>query len=65
MADADTENKRRSALCITGNTTMPLADGTIDDNDRMHATWYYAGIDPGAAVATATKKTLLLLGVGK
>ncbi len=63
----DTENKRRSALCLPFYaTSYPEPDGTIDDNDRMHTTGWYSGIDPGGVVIVANvKRTLLLLGVGR
>jgi len=61
----DTEDKRRSAICIPWYvTTAPLADGTIDDNDRMHATGWYSGIDPGGVVVSdARRRNGLLLNV--
>jgi hypothetical protein len=37
----DTANERRSKL---GRHVLPLADGTIDQADRQHKVWKYAGI---------------------
>lgn len=45
----DTENKRRSAL---GRSILPRPDGTIDQADRQHKVWKYAGILAGAPVTT-------------
>ena len=46
----DTETKRRGAFNNFLHRVMPLADGTVDDKDRMQATGYYAGIEPTSPV---------------
>lgn len=37
----DSENKRRAAANVLLYATMPLADGTIDADDRKHACYLY------------------------
>lgn len=46
MADADTENKRRSAiyLIVSSMIVAPVPDGTIATVDRQHITGVYCGI---------------------
>lgn len=46
----DSRNKRASALNSVPIIVAPLADGTIDDNDRQQITWLYAGIVAGIPV---------------
>lgn len=54
----DTASKRVSALRMT----LPLPDGTIDQGDRQHVTWNYAGILAGALVRrSGVRATLTLL----
>ncbi len=43
----DTENKRRSKL---GRHVLPNPDGTMDQADRQHKVWKYAGILSTAVV---------------
>ena len=43
----DSTNKRASAIQSIPHVFGPVADGTIDDLDRMQVTWLYAGIAPG------------------
>ena len=66
MANLDTEDKRRSAPNMILFVIHPVADGTIDAQDREQATWIYSGIAPGSPVAMLTRPgKLLLLGVGQ
>ena len=44
MANLDTENKRRAAFNLLPYVIPPVADGTINSNDREQATWIYSGI---------------------
>ena len=46
----DSRNKRASAINILPHTIYPVPDGTIDDLDRIQATWLYSGIAVGEAV---------------
>ncbi len=57
MADADTEQKRRSVLAVAGTMLLPTDDGTIDTGDRSHLCLRYSGIDaanPSPIVITPT-----------
>lgn len=64
MANLDTENKRRSATGIFHVYTIPpKPDGTIDADDREHATYLYAGLGAGASPAGYYKPVGLLMGV--
>lgn len=64
MANCDTQDKRRSAINISPFVIHPVADGTIDAQDREQATWIYAGITVGTPpVITKRAGQLLLLGV--
>ncbi len=46
MANLDTYNKRRSVTGIMGLfTILPIADGTIGKQDRVHLATYYSGIE--------------------
>ena len=57
----DSENKRRSAISMPFLAVAPVADGTIDAQDREQATWIYSGITLAApAVAIGIRKGLLL-----
>jgi len=61
MANLDSENKRRSATGIFGFYTIPPApDSTIDENDRMQATYLYSGIDPQTSIPGYWKPQMLL-----
>jgi len=41
----DTQNKRRSVTSMIGiSTVLPLADGTVGTQDRVHVAFYYSGI---------------------
>ncbi len=42
----DTRDKRTSVndVLMPYRTAMPLADGTVDDDDRLTAGWMYSGI---------------------
>ncbi len=42
----DTENKRRSVSGYGGAKVAPAPDGTIEDADRYHMGWIYAGTTP-------------------
>ena len=42
----DTENKRRSVICV-----LPAPDGTIAAVDRQQISWIYSGIAVAEAVA--------------
>ncbi len=50
----DTETKRRSVIgsSLLFLVTLPLADNTIANVDRMHITGLYAGITPTAGITT-------------
>lgn len=39
----DTENKRRAVIQIIPLATLPVSDGTIDDDDRRMITGVYPG----------------------
>lgn len=43
----DTEDKRRSAL---NEGILPVADGSVDQQDRPHSVWIYRGINITGAV---------------
>jgi len=46
----DTESKRRSVYGYTpGSCIAPLADASVDDADRYHMAWIYAGTSPSGA----------------
>jgi len=65
MADADTEDKRRSAMNMFLFVVNPLADGTIDAQDREQATGIYSGITVGGLpIITRRPGKILLLRVG-
>jgi hypothetical protein len=58
----DTENKRRSVSGYTCTCVYPVADGTVDVNDREMVAWLYSGIDPAAPSADeGTPMTLMAL----
>ena len=40
----DSREKRASAINVLPIVTYPVADGVIDNFDRMQATWLYSGI---------------------
>lgn len=62
MANADTENKRRSAVCCIPHVVYPLADGTIGAADREQVAYIYSGIAvSGAPVITVNRSRDLLL----
>ena len=63
MADADTEDKRRSAISFLMMTVDPVPDGVIDTLDRVQAAWEYSGITPGGAIEVTGRRQGLLLGV--
>ena len=44
----DTQDKRASAIRMC----MSVADGTIDDGDRVQSTWNYRGISIAEAIET-------------
>ena len=56
----DTEAKRRSATQMPWMVIPPLADSTIDAQDRMHATGYYAGITLAVGISKGPNAGLLL-----
>jgi len=62
MANLDTVNKRRSVIQIPVLTLAPVADGTIDDNDRRQMAYIYCGFEtPGV---TDIVQHLMMLGIG-
>lgn len=62
MANADTENKRRSAVCMLPHVVYPEPDGTIAAADREHVAYIYCGITvSGAAPAVLNRCRDLLL----
>jgi len=55
MANLDSTNKRRSATGIFHLFTIPWnPDGGDSEENRMHATYLYAGIAPGDATVIVT-----------
>ena len=59
----DSEDKRRSATQMPWMHIAPVPDGTIDAQDRIHATGYYAGITVGEGDEAKGLNVGLLLGV--
>ncbi len=59
----DTVNKRRSIIQVPALTLAPVADGTIDDNDRRQMAYIYCGFET-APPPTAGAQNLMLLGAG-
>ena len=50
----DSTNKRRAVIQLPPLTLPPIADGTLDNFDRMQATWLYpigSGAAPGPGPA--------------
>jgi len=62
MANLDTANKRRSAIQVPVLTLAPVADGTIDDNDRRQMAYIYSGFE--TPPLDATVQYLMMFGVG-
>jgi hypothetical protein len=60
MADADSEDKRRSAINMPPFVVAPVPDGTIDANDRIQATWWYSGLGAQTPVYAQATRFLLL-----
>jgi hypothetical protein len=48
----DTEDKRRSVHGYTMTPIYPVADGSVDTQDRPHVAWIYRGIVIGSAFIT-------------
>jgi len=59
----DTVNKRRSIVQLPVLTLAPVADGTIDDNDRRQLAYIYCGFETTAPPAGGNQN-LMMLGVG-
>ena len=57
----DTQTKRRSAYYGMGVwNVMPVADGTIGTQDRVHARWIYSGIAIAGAGVSKIKHLLTM-----
>jgi hypothetical protein len=57
----NTVNKRRSVIQIPSLTLAPVADGTIDDNDRRQMAYIYCGFE---TTGTTGGQYLMLMGIG-
>ncbi len=65
MPDCDTPDKRRSAANTILLVFYPVADGTIDAQDREQVSWIYSGITVGSPpIITRRAGQILLLKVG-
>jgi hypothetical protein len=62
----DTRSKRASVLGIglTAALTLPLADGAMDQADRQHVAFAYAGISAEVAIIASDVVVLVRADVG-
>lgn len=54
----DTEDKRRSVHGYTMTPIYPVADGSVDTQDRPHIAWIYSGLTIATSLPVLVSWTL-------